>query len=293
MYVCIVEHSLSQGGVRLTEMLTGVHAHVHLTVACAPGEMLSSAVSACLIWFDSIRLDSQGMLVTETIIEHISKSLGMDAFELRSRNLYKVWWSWWWWQEKAGKVTSGFKRTVRIGIAGWMDALGRPPETLKRALSPTNRPTAVDAPQSAAMWQFCRFPIQAEEPTHFGQPLESWNVPAAWSDIQGWAEVGRRRKEVRLTPDLFAAVLVFAWPLGRRAVAAEQRVPWKRRCTDVGPGLESSTKRKKGERSRKNALFISSLAVGRLLYGPKCLALASALATNVVINIAIAGGETT
>eukprot|EP00903_Cladosiphon_okamuranus_P009641 g9174.t1 len=67
----------------------------------------------------------QGMLVTETIVDHIAKSVGMDPHVLRAQNLYKP-----------------------------------------------------------------------EEPTHFGQPLEAWNVPDAWSDMQRWAEIDRRRKEV-------------------------------------------------------------------------------------------------
>ncbi|CAM9133378.1 unnamed protein product [Ascophyllum nodosum] len=36
----------------------------------------------------------------------------------------------------------------------------------------------------------------AGESTHFGQPLEAWNVPDAWSDIQDWAHIQRRQKEV-------------------------------------------------------------------------------------------------
>lgn len=32
---------------------------------------------------------------------------------------------------------------------------------------------------------------------HFGQPLNGWSVPEAWSDMQQWAEIERRRKEVR------------------------------------------------------------------------------------------------
>eukprot|EP00752_Nemacystus_decipiens_P001718 g1661.t2 len=67
----------------------------------------------------------QGMLVTETIMDHIAKSVGMDPYVLRSQNLYKP-----------------------------------------------------------------------EEPTHFGQPLEAWNVPDAWSDMQRWADIDRRRQEV-------------------------------------------------------------------------------------------------
>eukprot|EP00752_Nemacystus_decipiens_P001721 g1664.t1 len=67
----------------------------------------------------------QGMLVTETIMEHIAKSVGVDPFVLRARNLYKP-----------------------------------------------------------------------EEVTHFGQPLEAWNVPDAWSDMKRWAEIDRRRQQV-------------------------------------------------------------------------------------------------
>lgn len=32
----------------------------------------------------------QGMLVTETIMDHIAKSVGMDPHVLRTQNLYKV-----------------------------------------------------------------------------------------------------------------------------------------------------------------------------------------------------------
>lgn len=32
----------------------------------------------------------QGMLVTETVVDHIAKSLGMDPHVLRAQNLYKV-----------------------------------------------------------------------------------------------------------------------------------------------------------------------------------------------------------
>ncbi|CBJ27195.1 conserved unknown protein [Ectocarpus siliculosus] len=67
----------------------------------------------------------QGMLVTETVMDHLASSLEMDSFVLRTLNLYKP-----------------------------------------------------------------------EEPTHFGQPLEAWNVPAAWKDVQQWADIERRRKEV-------------------------------------------------------------------------------------------------
>ncbi|CAM9182611.1 unnamed protein product [Hapterophycus canaliculatus] len=37
---------------------------------------------------------------------------------------------------------------------------------------------------------------EPNEPTHFGQPLEAWNVPDAWDDMQQWAEIDRRRKAV-------------------------------------------------------------------------------------------------
>ncbi|CAN0411520.1 unnamed protein product [Pylaiella littoralis] len=67
----------------------------------------------------------QGMLVTETMMDHLASSLDMDPSQLRARNLYKP-----------------------------------------------------------------------GEPTHFGQPLEAWNVPDAWSDMERWANIGRRRKEV-------------------------------------------------------------------------------------------------
>lgn len=49
------------------------------------------------------------------------------------------------------------------------------------------------------MWQRLCF-LQENELTHFGQSLESWNVPDAWSDIQHWAQIERRRQEVIVVP---------------------------------------------------------------------------------------------
>lgn len=37
-----------------------------------------------------VRCVLQGMIVTETIVEHLAKSLGMDPHLLRTKNLYKV-----------------------------------------------------------------------------------------------------------------------------------------------------------------------------------------------------------
>ncbi|CAN0516377.1 unnamed protein product, partial [Scytosiphon promiscuus] len=37
---------------------------------------------------------------------------------------------------------------------------------------------------------------QEGDVTFFGQPLIEWNVRKAWSDMQRWAEIERRRKEV-------------------------------------------------------------------------------------------------
>lgn len=42
--------------------------------------------------------------------------------------------------------------------------------------------------------------LQPGERTHFGQELEAWNVPGAWSDIHETAEITPRRKEVGGTP---------------------------------------------------------------------------------------------
>ena len=49
--------------------------------------------------------------------------------------------------------------------------------------------------------------MQEGDVTHFGQPLNAWNVRNAWSDMQRWAEIERRRKEVN-SPCKFAVAVI-------------------------------------------------------------------------------------
>lgn len=48
----------------------------------------------------------------------------------------------------------------------------------------------------AAEWNYSAAIHQPNEPTHFGQPLEAWNVPDAWNDMRQWADIDHRRKAV-------------------------------------------------------------------------------------------------
>lgn len=119
------------------------------------------------------------MLVTETMVDHLAKSLGMDPFRLRTRNLYEV------------------KNATDKRDAGIPYGMVLPPlHAHKYTCVVHNAQNEISCIRFSFFLRTRTEPPQPEESTHFGQPLEAWNVPDAWSDMQRWADIGRRRKKV-------------------------------------------------------------------------------------------------